>query len=290
MTTSPTSHTSAQMLHGATTSSDSARSDGAGGAGVATTVQRTVHSELVKLRSLRSHLWLLGVATAFTMVLGPIQSLGQVLAGTSRTVRDSDGALAEALSGATTSTLLLGVLGVLVVTGEYAPRAIRTAFMLVPRRPYVVAAKAVTVGLATAATSAVSVAVAVTASSVMFTRADVDAGWSSPDTPRVALAMVWYLVGWAVLGQVAGWVTRSKLGGAALLIVVMLVAAPLVSLLPGPVGEVLAAVMPSSAGGAMISTSHATPLASPAVGFALWTGYLVVLTSLASWVVSRRDA
>jgi len=285
-----TAHTPTQARHTTGAPPHAAHTTDAHRAGVATTVQRTMHAELVKLRSLRSHLWLLAVATTFTMVLGPIQSLGQVLAGPNRAVKDNDGALAEALSGVTTSTLLLGVLGVLVVTGEYVPRAIRTTFMLVPRRHYVVVGKAVTVGLATMVTSAVSVAVAVTAASVMFTRAGVDAGWASPDTLRVSLAMVWYLVGWAVLGQVAGWVTRSKLGGAALLIVVMLVAAPLVSLLPGPVGGVLAALMPSSAGGAMISTSHATALGSPAVGFALWTGYLVVLSALAAWIVSHRDA
>lgn len=283
-------HSPARAPHSTTTSSGPTRSIGAGRISATTAVQRTVHSELVKLRSLRSHLWLLGVATTFTMVLGPIQSLGQVLAGPDRSVKDSDAALAEALSGVTTSALLLGILGVLVVTGEYVPRAIRTTFMLVPRRRYVVAAKAVTLGLVTAVTGAVAVAVAVTASSVMFTRAGVDIGWTSPNTARVSLALVWYLVGWAVLGQVAGWVTRSKLGGAALLVVVMLVAAPLVSLLPGRVGDVLPALMPSSAGGAMISTSHASTLTSPSVGLALWTGYLVVLTSIAAWTVSRRDA
>ena len=285
-----TAHTPTQMHNTTGTSPRAAHANTARRASVATTVHRTVHAELVKLRSLRSHLWLLGVATTFTMVLGPIQSLGQVLAGPNRTVKDSDGALAEALSGVTTSTLLLGVLGVLLVTGEYVPRAIRTTFMLVPRRPYVVAAKAITVGVATAITGAVSVAVAVTAASLMFDRVGIDAGWTTQNTVRVSLAMVWYLVGWAVLGQVAGWVTRSKIGGAALLIVVMLVAAPLVSLLPSPVGEVLAALMPSSAGAAMISTSHATTLASPAVGFALWTGYLVVASTLAAWIVTQRDA
>ncbi len=285
-----TGHTSTEPHHATGTSPGAPRASTARRATVTTTVQRTAHAELVKLRSLRSHLWLLGVATTFTMLLGPTQSLGHVLPGSNRTVTDSDGALAEALSGVTTSSLLLGVLGVLVVTGEYGPRAIRTTFMLVPRRPYVVAAKALTVGLAAAITGAISVAVAVTAAAIMFNRVGVDAGWTSQHTVRVSLGMVWYLVGWAVLGQVAGWVTRSKLGGAALLIVVMLVAAPLVSLLPGPVGEVLAALMPSSAGAAMISTSHATTLSSPAVGFVLWTGYLVGLSALAAWIVTRRDA
>jgi hypothetical protein len=112
---------------------------------------------------------------------------------------------------------------------------------------------------------------------------------------RVSVAMVWYLVGWGILGLAAGWVTRSKLGGAGLLLTVMLLLAPVLGLIPGRVGEVVVALMPSSAGAAMVSTRPATDVAGitvdlPAFGFAVWTSYLVIATVLASVVVSRRDA
>ena len=87
---------------------------------------------------------------------------------------------------------------------------------------------------------------------------DLQVGWTSPHVLRVSAAMVWYLVGWGVLGLAAGWVTRSKLGGAALLMTVMLVLAPVLGLIPGRVGEVVVALMPSSAGAAMVSTHPAT--------------------------------
>jgi ABC-2 type transport system permease protein len=246
-------------------------------------------AELVKLRTLRSSVWLLVVATAFTVVLGPVQSLGQVLSGANRDV-DSSAVLSLALAGTSTATLLLGVLGVLFVAGEYAPRAIRTTFMLVPRRPHVVVAKAAALGLVTAVTGLVAVAIAVSVSLAIFTRADVAVGWGSPHVLRVSATTVWYLVGWAVLGQVAGWVTRSKLGGAALLIGVMLVLAPVLGLVPGRAGEILVGLMPSSAGAAMISTHHATALGAPAIGLLLWTGYLVGFSCLAAWFVASRDA
>ena len=56
---------------------------------VYTSLRRTIASELVKLRTLRSSVWLLVVATAFTVVLGPVQSLGQVLSGADRDVDSS---------------------------------------------------------------------------------------------------------------------------------------------------------------------------------------------------------
>jgi hypothetical protein len=57
------------------------------------TLRRTVKSELIKLRSLRSNVWLLAVATAFTLLLGPIQSVGQVVAGSEERIVDSAGAV-----------------------------------------------------------------------------------------------------------------------------------------------------------------------------------------------------
>jgi hypothetical protein len=124
----------------------------------------------------------------------------------------------------------------------------------------------------------------------------VDVGWTSPDVLRVSAATIWYLVGWGVLGLAAGWVTRSKLGGATLLLTVMVFLAPLLSLIPGRVGELLVALMPSSAGAAMVSTEPATTeLAGltvdvPVFGFVVWTAYLVASTALAAVVVNRRDA
>ena len=236
------------------------------------TVRRVVGSELIKLRTLRATMWLLAVAAAAILVLGPIQAIGQVVAPAG----DAADPLSIALNGVTLATLLAGVLGVLTVTGEYAPRAIRTTFTLVPRRGQVVVAKTLALALATALAGAVAVAGAVTASLAILDSSD-SHGF------RVSAATVWYLVGWGVLGQAAGWVTRSKIGGAALLLGVMMLLPPVLGLVPGRAGELLVAAMPSSAGSAMIGSD-------PVVGFLLWTAHLVGFTALSAWLVSRRDA
>jgi ABC-type transport system involved in multi-copper enzyme maturation permease subunit len=257
-------------------------------------VRRTVTSELIKLRAIRSYAWLLGVATAFTAVLGPIQSLGQVLAGSSEPPGSAADAVSVALTGASTANLLLGVLGVLLVTGEYTSRAIRTTFTLVPQRHRVVLAKAIALALATVVTSVVAVALAVTVSFVILSQAGPYAGlhlgWGSPHVLHVAAAMVWYLVGWSLLGLAAGWLIRSKIGGVAVLIGFMYIVPPLVGLLPQSIGRVLVGLMPSSAGSAMLSVESGGGLGSPIAGFAIWTGYLVLFTALSGWVASRRDA
>lgn len=264
--------------------------------GYPATLHRAVRSELIKFRTLRSNLWLFAVAIGFLLVLGPIQALGSVLAESEGTITDGAGAVSIALTGATSSTLLLGTLGVLLVAGEYAPRSIRTTFMTVPRRGVVVVAKSAAVSLVILVAGAVAVAAAVTVSMGVLARGDVQVSWASPHVLRVAIAMVWYLIGWSVLGLAAGWVTRSKLGGAALLMTVMLILAPVLGLIPGRVGEVVAALMPSSAGAAMVSTHPTTmdiagiTVNVPMFGFVMWTAYLVLATLAAAIVVSRRDA
>jgi hypothetical protein len=261
-----------------------------------TTLRRTVHSELVKLRAVRSYVWLLSVATAFTLILGPVQSGGQVLAGSSQPLDPGSAAeaVALALTGASTATLLLGVLGVLFVAGEYASRAIGTTFTVVPQRRQVVLAKAATLALVTAATSIVAVAGAVTISFTILGQggpyADRHLGWDSPHVLHLAAAMVWYLIGWSLLGLAAGWLTRSKIGGVAVLVGVMYILPPLLGLLPGRPGQVLIALLPSTAGGAMMGTESTGTLGSPMAGFAIWTTYLLLFTAVSGWVVSRRDA
>jgi len=264
--------------------------------GYPTALRRTVRSELIKFRTLRPNLWLFAVAAGFIFLLGPVQTLGAVLAESDRAIASSADAVSTALTGTATATLLLGILGVLLVGGEYAPRAIRTTFMTVPRRGVVVTAKALALTLLIAVTGGVAVVTAVTGSMLVLARGDMHVTWTSPHVLRVSAAMVWYLVGWGVFGLAAGWVTRSKLGGAALLMTVMLVLAPVLGLIPGRLGEVVVALMPSSAGAAMVSTHPATAnIAGVSVnllayGFVLWSLYLVVFTAATAVVVSRRDA
>ena len=149
-------------------------------------VGRAVRSELVKFRTLRSNVWLFAVAIGFLLVLGPVQALGSVLAESEATITDSAGAVSTALTGATTSTLLLGVLGVLLVAGEYAPRAIRTTFMAVPRRGVVVVAKAVALSLLSRRRNGRRRRRSHGVDSPSWRRGDLDVGWASPHVLRVS--------------------------------------------------------------------------------------------------------
>jgi len=89
--------------------------------------------EWIKLRSLRSTWWTLGItvcgATAMAVVIGI-------------NTRNAGGDLTNnALAGIVPGLLLTGVLGVLVMTSEYTSGMIRATLAAVPRRGLVLAAK-----------------------------------------------------------------------------------------------------------------------------------------------------
>lgn len=96
--------------------------------------------EWIKLRSLRSTRWILaifavGVACLATLRFQQTHSAGAVPG--------------QSFGGLLVFAPLVGVLGALTITGEYASGLIRTTLAAVARRPVVLAAKAAVVGAVT---------------------------------------------------------------------------------------------------------------------------------------------
>ncbi len=95
--------------------------------------------EWIKLRSLRSTTWVLAGGVAVTIALGTVAGFN---------TRDPGGdPTSNVLSGVIFGQLVLGVLGVLVMSGEYSSGTIRSTLAAVPRRPLVLAAKAAVYGI-----------------------------------------------------------------------------------------------------------------------------------------------
>ena len=101
--------------------------------------RHVARSEWIKLRSLRSTWWTLGItvcgATAMAVVIG-------------LNTRNPEGDLTNnVLGGIIPGLLLTGVLGVLMMTSEYTSGMIRATLAAVPRRNLVLAAKAAVFGI-----------------------------------------------------------------------------------------------------------------------------------------------
>src|SRR3954465_3545346 len=99
--------------------------------------------ERIKLSSVRSTWWLAVAAVVSTAGAGAGVGVGY---RSHTPVATAAQILDNSLGGAIVAQLLLGALGILMVTGEYGTGMIRSTFAAVPRRRIVLAAKAAVCG------------------------------------------------------------------------------------------------------------------------------------------------
>ncbi|MEW1845432.1 hypothetical protein AB0392_46430 [Nonomuraea angiospora] len=115
-------------------------------------------AEWIKLWSLRSTSWLLGLGTLAIVALAAQSSLDayQSWPGFTAMEKARFSPLGEAFSGLAASMLMIGAgsLGALTIVGEYATGLIRTTLTAVPARHRVVAAKLAVTAAVTLATGA----------------------------------------------------------------------------------------------------------------------------------------
>ena len=80
--------------------------------------------------------------------------------------------------------LVIGVLGVLLITGEYATGMVRATFAAVPKRLPVLWAKALVYGLVTAALMIPAVLIAFLIGQAILSRHHINAAFSDPGVAR----------------------------------------------------------------------------------------------------------
>lgn len=243
------------------------------------TFLRTLRSELLKLTTLRSTWWSLGIAAMLSVAIAWLY------------VSASDGgyAISGVVISAQFTMLVAGILGAIAVTGEYATGMIRSTLTADPRRAQVALAKslaiALIVGAATAVSYVVCLAVTVPISSVPIT-------WSDPAQALFPLLLgVVAMVAYALIGTGFGLLIRNGAGAIAATVGVLFVAPIAFNLfaLGGASWQWvvdLARYLPVAAGG-QLTAIPTGDLLVPAVTLAAW---VVGLVGAGIVLLQRRDA
>ena len=244
-----------------------------------------LRSEWTKFRSLRST-WL---TAAVTVVLGV--GIG-ALSASAQALEAGDGwdPTAASLTSIIVAQLAIGVLGVLVMSAEYATGTIQPSVVAAPRRGRLLAAKA-----AVLAASAVVLGQVIGFGSFVAGQA-VIAGAGAPhatlDQPGVLRAVVGsglYLAALGLLGLGLGAVLRSTAGAVGTLVTVTLVVRLLAQTLPESWRERMNRYWPTAAGESIATVVPVPGTLGPWQGFAVLCGFVAAVCVAGYTVFRTRD-
>lgn len=250
-------------------------------------LRRAVVSEWIKFRTLRSS-WAILAATVVGLV-----GIGLIVAYNTRHVTASidpeDLAPSATMQGFLLGQLLIGALGVLVVSGEYGTGMIRSTFAAVPRRLPTVWAK----GLVFVAVVGVTTVVAslVTFLSAQGLLSHYRAGYSlaDPGVPRAVLGTALYLTAIGVLGGAVGWIVRNTPGALVSFLGLVLVVPVLFGNLLGNWGKDVAQFLPSEAGQSFVTGLHQPHTLSTGAGLVVLLAWVAAAVAIAAVLLRRRD-
>ena len=256
------------------------------------TQARVALSEWTKLRSLRSSRWSLLVAgllaVGFPLLFATI--LSNRWSHLSPRERAHRHPLDVALSGVHVAQLAIGVLGVLVITGEYSTGMIRSTFIAVPKRLPVLWAKAAVYAAVTLVLMVPAVLIGFFGSQAILRDHDIlEISFSHPGVARTVLGGAVYLVLIGVFALGLGAIMRNTAGGIATFAAIMFVIPPLLNILPSDWNNAINPYLPSTAGDAIFSLSHGSDTLAPWPGFALFCGYTALSLGIAAVLLVRRD-
>src|SRR3954470_6958632 len=236
-----------------------------------------LRAELAKLTTVRSTYWALLVAFAANIGFA-------VLAAALLAPRLKPGDLAHvdvvqlAMAGLHLSQVAFGVLGALIITGEYGTGMIRTTFAAVPRRRTVLAAK----GLVFAATALVTATASTVAAYLAFLAALpahtlTGTSLTDPGVTRAVLGGGLYLTVYGLLGFGLGALLRSSTAAIATLLGVLFVPPLLLNLLPESWKTTVAPYIPMQSGSQIfVAARHEAASLAPWTGFGVFCLYAAV--------------
>lgn len=251
---------------------------------------RVVNSEWVKLRSLRSTVYTLIASVGITVGLALLFCSFAVARYGSNGGRLVADPVTLSLRGAFLAQLAIGVLGVLLITGEYSTGMIRATMSAVPRRLPVLWAKLGMFAVVAAVTSVVAAFVAFLSGQAILSSKHIGASLSDPGVLRAVIGAGLYLTVVGLLGMALGFLIRNTAGAITALFGILLILPVLGEVLPADWATHVTPYLPSNAGQAIMALHTDPGSMAPWTGFALFVGYTAVAVAAAGVLLKRRDA
>ncbi|MDX6565832.1 MAG: type transport system permease protein, partial [Gaiellales bacterium] len=219
------------------------------------TQARVALSEWTKIRTLRSTRYSLLAGVVMTIAFAVIPALVNASrwSGMSTSDKASFNPLETSLIGVTIAQLAIGVLGVLVISGEYSTGMIRSTLAAVPSRLPVLWGKAAVFSVVTLLLALPSTLIAFFAAQAIlrghsFNGHDIALSFSDPGVARAVIGGALYLTLVGVFGLGLGAILRNTAAGISAFAAVFFVLPTLMNILPSSWGNAVSPYLPSDAG------------------------------------------
>ncbi len=263
-----------------------------------------IRAEWIKLRSLRSTWYSLLATVVFVVGLGVLfsalrahrfnQDSGNVQfrgpgpgGGFDRIL---DPTLVS-LRGVFLAQLAIGVLGVLVIAGEYSTGMIRSSLAAVPRRYPVLLAKALVFGVTALVLTELAAFLAFLLGQQALKSTHLQATLSTPNAVRAIIGAGLYLTLIGLLAVGLGFVIRNTAGAIAAVFGIVLVLPLLANALPSPYSTDVSKYLPLNAGTQILMTgNYDSSQLSPWGGMGVTALYALAALAVGAVVLTRRDA
>ncbi len=251
-----------------------------------------VRAEWTKLRSVRSTVWTLlaavGLAVGFGALVGVSQMSSWDNLDPSERLRFDPTFFS--LSGLWLAQLAVGVLGVLMVTSEYATGQIRATLGATPQRVTVLAAKAATFTGVILATGTVASLSAFWTGQAIFASKGLDVSISEPGVLRAVFGGALYLAAVGLLGIGLGVILRRTAGAVAALVGLLFILPIVTGFLPSSFQGTFGKFFPAQAGMSIFNVVPSPDALSPWTGLAVLLADGVASLAIGGLLLIRRDA
>jgi ABC-2 type transport system permease protein len=260
------------------------------------TQMRVALSEWTKLRTLRSTRYALFAGVVMTIGFAIIPALVNASRWSTMSVIDkaSFRPLETSLIGVTIAQLAIGVLGVLIISGEYSTGMIRSTFSAVPKRLPVLWGKAGVFGLVTLVLALPSTLIAFFAAQAILkghslNGHDIALSFSDPGVARAVVGGALYLTLVGLFGLGLGAIFRNTAAGISAFAAILFVIPPLMGVLPASWNNAISPYLPSNAGSAIMQTGNPAHTLAPWTGLGVFAAYTAVAIAIAAIQLRRRD-
>lgn len=267
-----------------------------------------LRSEVIKLLTLRSTFWCCLIVVVLSVGIGllvstvhPPHIAGQPVAPPLTHDQQQATAVADATVGTAIGQLVLAVLGVLVISGEYATGMIRSTLTAVPGRLSALVAKAIVLAVTSLVVGLVTIYLTAAIIFPLLPGIKVHPDWGSWKLNESLLGGAVYLVLISLIAFSIGAIIRNSAGGIATALGIVLVLPSVLRIVvlttQATWAQNIANILPTAAGGQLYTyvvgaaktTSGVISLDRTTGGLVL-LAWFVVLFVVAAVLLKRRDA